>query len=468
MKVKIQVVIESEDGHVQDVEEVACLKRGTLTAEELGLNLAEAKEILHSVQQSLTTQQIREYTAGRRPCPDCGRKRPQKGDHPIIFRTLFGKLTLNSVRLYQCDCQSAASQTFSPLAELLPERTAPELLYLEAKWCSLLSFGMTLDLLQEVLPIGEDLNVTTLRNNLHQVAERMEGELGEERGQFVECVAERPESNVIPPPKPPLAVGLDGAYVHAASRSDRQEGWFEVIVGKSINAADEARYVASVHTYDQKPKRRLYEALKAHGLEADQPVSFFSDGEDTLHRLQMYLSPQSEYILDWFHITMRLTGMGQMRKGMAGTEEAALAAAVEKDLESLKWHLWNGNVDPALRLVDGLKTMLAGEGISAERQKLLRAVREFGNYIAANQACIPDYGDRYRNHERISTAFTESAVNQLVSRRMVKQQQMHWTERGAHLLLQVRVQVMNGDLRQTFSRWYPGMKAAEEPLALVA
>jgi len=60
MKVKIQVVIESEDGRVQDVEEVACLKRGTLTAEELGLNLAEAKQILHSVQQSLTTQQIRE------------------------------------------------------------------------------------------------------------------------------------------------------------------------------------------------------------------------------------------------------------------------------------------------------------------------------------------------------------------------------------------------------------------------
>ena len=112
MKVKIQVVIESEDGRVQDVEEVACLKRGTLTAEELGLNLAEAKQILHSVQQSLTNQQILEYTAACLPCPDCGRKRPQKGHHAIIVRTLFGKLTLNSVRLYQCDCQLAASQTF--------------------------------------------------------------------------------------------------------------------------------------------------------------------------------------------------------------------------------------------------------------------------------------------------------------------------------------------------------------------
>ena len=37
MKVKIQVVIESEDGRVQDVEEVACLKRGSLKAAELGL-----------------------------------------------------------------------------------------------------------------------------------------------------------------------------------------------------------------------------------------------------------------------------------------------------------------------------------------------------------------------------------------------------------------------------------------------
>jgi hypothetical protein len=52
---------------------------------------------------------------------------------------------------------------------------------------------------------------------------------------------------------------------------------------------------------------------------------------------------------------------------------------------------------------------------------------------------------------------------------MVKQQQMHWTERGAHLLLQVRAQVLNGDLRSVFGRRYPGMKArGEEPVRLVA
>ena len=41
-----------------------------------------------------------------------------------------------------------------------------------------------------------------------------------------------------------------------------------------------------------------------------------------------------------------------------------------------------------------------------------------------------------------------------------------WGERGAHLLLQVRTQVLNGDLRQWFSRWYPGMDDGAEPVLL--
>ena len=51
---------------------------------------------------------------------------------------------------------------------------------------------------------------------------------------------------------------------------------------------------------------------------------------------------------------------------------------------TLKWHLWNGNVDQALRLVDGLKTMLDGQDIIPKRQKLLGTIREFGTNIASN------------------------------------------------------------------------------------
>jgi hypothetical protein len=54
-------------------------------------------------------------------------------------------------------------------------------------------------------------------------------------------------------------------------------------------------------------------------------------------------------------------------------------------------------------------------------------------------------------------------VNQVISRRMVKEQQMRWTERGAHLLLQVRTRVLNDDLRATFERWHPGLKTDIAP-----
>jgi hypothetical protein len=61
----------------------------------------------------------------------------------------------------------------------------------------------------------------------------------------------------------------------------------------------------------------------------------------------------------------------------------------------------------------------------------------------------------------------ESAVNQIISKRMVKKQQMRWSPRGAHLLLQIRTQVINEDLHSTFRRWYPGLMPTidEQPLA---
>ena len=88
--------------------------------------------------------------------------------------------------------------------------------------------------------------------------------------------------------------------------------------------------------------------------------------------------------------------------------------------------------------------------------KLLKAVREFGTYLRANAGRIPNYGERRRAGEAISTAFVESTVNQVISKRMVKKQQMRWTPHGAHLLLQVRTRVLNNDLATDFHRWYPG------------
>jgi hypothetical protein len=43
------------------------------------------------------------------------------------------------------------------------------------------------------------------------------------------------------------------------------------------------------------------------------------------------------------------------------------------------------------------------------------------------------------------------------TRRFVKKQQIRWTPRGAHLLLQTRTHVLNDELAATFGDWYPGV-----------
>jgi hypothetical protein len=74
------------------------------------------------------------------------------------------------------------------------------------------------------------------------------------------------------------------------------------------------------------------------------------------------------------------------------------------------------------------------------------------------RASIPAL-ERYRQGETISTAFVESTINQVVSRRFAKKQQMQWTLRGAHLLLQTRTKVLNNELEGVFRRWYPQFHA---------
>ncbi len=278
MKMRVQVVIESAVGEPTDVHEIACLQREELRPDTVGLTLDEAKTVLERIQQRIVEQQAAEYLRAQSRCPHCGNKRYHKGAHMVMIHTLFGKLRLKSPRFYHCQCQPYPTRTFSPLTERLPERSTPELLYLETKWASLMSYGMTTKLLDEVLPIGKQVNAETVRHHLHAVAERTEAELGDEQMFFIDGCP-RDWAN-LPRPEGPLTVGLDGGYVHSCDKTSRKDG----------------------HRYDTKPKRRVFEVLRSQGMQMNQQVTFLSDGGDTVRQLQLYLNPQAEHLLDWFHV----------------------------------------------------------------------------------------------------------------------------------------------------------------------
>src|SRR5262245_56794465 len=113
---------------------------------------------------------------------------------------------------------------------------------------------------------------------------------------------------------------------------------------------------------------------------------------------------------------MRLTVMQQTAKGLPQTIQDedvtyALRAPVVHQLERLTWALWHGNVYKAFHKIAALVMDVDGAvAITGDvtARKLLKAIEEFHTYIERNPAFIPNYGERYRSGERISSGFVES------------------------------------------------------------
>ena len=462
MRVTILLQITDDHGVAGPHEEVAAFEKSTERPEDLGLLLAEGKTLLAAIQNKTVMAQVTDWSERHRDCKACGETRRIKGNYPIQFHTLYGDVELLSPRLHRCACQGAdGPATVSPLRDLIPDHVAPERLYLEARWASLVPYAATATLLADVLPIFSGANATTLRAHVLGVAERVESELGEEQSCFIDgCPAEWAQ---LPIPEGRIVVGLDGGYVRDwTSRKTN----FEIIVGRSMPEDRAARYVGLVHGYDKKPKRRLFDVLKSQGLQENQDVTFLTDGGKELRLLTERVTPAAEYVLDWFHITMRITVLMQYVRGVA-QHDTAKGAELLQSLKRIKWLLWHGNLHRAFAAIEDFDSDIDDLDVGYSNQrKLARTVHEFAIYMTSNAGSLINYGERYRAGERISSCLAESTVNTVISKRFAKRQQMQWTPRGAHLLLQVRTRTLDGTLQPQFERWYPGLAGGNvtEPL----
>jgi hypothetical protein len=163
MRVKLQLVICHDEGHEETITDVIALNKNHQRIEHLGLTLAESKQLLSTIQRHLLQQQVNTFLDARSTCPDCGTPLKLKAHGSRSFRTLLGTFQFYSPRLEHCDCKRRKTSSFRPLSALLTASVAPELLYMEAKWSSLVSYGMSLDALQDFLPLDVALDVKTVR-----------------------------------------------------------------------------------------------------------------------------------------------------------------------------------------------------------------------------------------------------------------------------------------------------------------
>jgi hypothetical protein len=461
---RLQLVATDDNGN-DEIVDVTTMTKGIEGPEHIGLTLADSKDLLRKIQRVVVERQVEAYLNGRSACDHCGKPLSNKGWKSLLLHTLFGKVSLKNPRLRRCSCTSWETKSFRPLRDLIPETTTPELLFLESKWSALVSYALAAKALRELLPVNERIGAETVRRHTMRVAERCETDLEQSAYELPKA---EPHEDGLPQRQDTAAVNvnIDSTYLRLWKHRGHK---FEILVGRSDPPTVPAKCFGTVQKTDPYAQYRLCEVLTSQGINDGYRVCVIADGEDAMRRAQRALVPDAENLLDWFHLTMRLTGLRQFTRGVVTLEKNmgeygknSNAHRMQRAWTSTKWKLWHGKVDDALvRLARLRRCIVRTKGVYRRYRGFLNAADDLRRYVTRNRDMIHNYGKRWRNGLVISTASIESLVGSIINRRFAKKQKMAWTPGGAHNLLQIRTKVANDDLAAVFADWYPDFPAAD-------
>jgi hypothetical protein len=339
---------------------------------------------------------------------------------------------------------------------------APELAYVTARYAALAPFGKVAALLSDLLPISGAPNAGTVRNRTLQVGEAV--------------VQPRPAN--MTKPTEPVVVGLDGGYVRSWHR--QEERHFEVVAGKVIDADGLQSRFALARNGPMIASEAFKQALAVAGVQVDTSATVLCDGDAGLWRMQREALPNATIGLDWWHVAVRFEHALQAGRGLgAGSVDTDLADTAVRGLERAKWRLWHGQGWPRFQRRSRWNSQT--RGWPGCRRKLMalchwtqrkhvrdvvgiarfqRHVGELLGYLERNEDALVHYAARRQRGEPISTAFIESAVNEIVAKRMNKKQQMRWNRTTVQPFLDVRTAVLNDTLEDAFRRRYRGFRPA--------
>ena len=458
---RVKLVAERQPGVTTEIE-LACIERDAQVGlADLGLSLAEAKQLTAALQAEIVPAQVAALGRCPRACLACGRRLASKGYSPVRFRSLFGDVPVRVRRLLACPCQGGVSEAKSVAVLDFGKgaAVAPELAYVTARYAALAPFGKVAALLSELLPVSGTQHASTVRSRTLRVGT-----------QVVQAnVAETAKQPTASATGGPVVVGLDGGYVRSRHRGEGRR--FEVIAGKVITAGGAQHRFAFTRTGPAATTEVFRQALAAAGINADTPATVLCDGDAGLWRLQREVLPNAAPVLDWWHAAVRFEHALQAARGLgAGTADARLSGTAVRGLERAKWRLWHGHWPGCRRRLAALcrwterRTMREVAGIDKLRQR----TADLLGYLERNEAALVHYAARRRRGEPIATSFVESAVDEIISWRMNKAQQMRWSRATVQPFLDVRTAVLNDTLEDAFRRRHPGFRPANDDRRLIA
>jgi hypothetical protein len=424
---------------------------------QLGLSLAEGKSLVYEAQRALVNAQAHGFVIASKNCLQCGAALSIKAKHTIRYRTVFGKMTIDSPQLRVCKCsQDTRRKSFSPLAVALSRRLSPELEYLQVKWAAHLPYAVATALLKETLPVDQAISISGLRNCVWAVGQ----ELDDATERAIRGERDYPPANS---KVKIVALAVDSAWLrYRPSRQEHDEAkvaqYFpskrlpstgrhvNIIAGRAVRGDGSCKVYGYVNQEVTSAVTRLDHFLSEQGTAREQKITIVSDGAGEFEKAVDGSQRPLTRILDWFHIAMKFRAIEQSAQKFRDLS-APNGRSVQDEIASAKWLTWHGKGSEPVERLKSIHDMIGLAPEDAAYRALWWNLRGTYWYLESNANYLVNYGWRYRRGMPISSSIAESAVNEVVSLRCAKKRQMRWTNKGAHLLVQVRVAVLNGELK---------------------
>jgi len=456
------IVLEFDDGEGLDVKRVELMRvhRDTVdpASGDVGLTLAEGKSLSCCVQQEFVVEQLRRFCAARRTCANCGVRRRLHDSRCSELKTTLGKVFYCRERWKGCTCGADGSTYLSPLKALLVEVSTRELRWLDAELGAMMPYRQAKRVMDLLLPTsGRDSHVT-IRNHTISI------------GEIVQHT--KPERPWCKETKPDAELGIDVGYVRLArsnhkgkrgrDRTEQGASSIAVVVAGLGHSGEPPRLWASALPRSKRLQVEMIKFLEDSGYGDPENVCVLTDGALDLVGVAADLPFDSEWVLDWAHIGRLMRYADQAMAPLAYGRLTTNGSAFELwDLfVRFRSLVWTGQTERWRKLGNRLYRLL--ELREKRDPKVLRQTRharrrlvDVLDYLTNNVDSLIDYRAWQRAGRRVSTGFVESAINRIVGRRMCKSQHMRWSRLGAHGVVQVRVALLNNELKALSQKHAP-------------
>jgi len=433
---------------------------------DFGISLAEARGLLGVLQQAVIQQQVLAYDAAKRECPHCGRYRRIKDWRSRVFDTALGVVRVRVPRVVACMCLPEAldengdiapfRESLCPIAKLLPARVTPEVSYLCARDGAQMPYRSAAKHIRELcgIPRMSHMRVRRQMMGVGQEIEDRAFEAGWLAGARTPRSADR------------LGLVIDSTVVPGNAFEETTK--IEVVAGRIIQDGHCGRRFACVTMRRSLTRMLVAGALKNSGWHAGTEVDVVNDGAKGMRSLVTDVAPNvATPMLDWFHLAMKLHAVKTSLFASTFEPAPAIIQRCRRLWTTIRDALWRGRAALGIELARTLEASLAEAApltrpfyasTAATAEGATLRLREF---LENNASILVDYGKARQRGRRISTAPAESVMNHVVNRRMSKRQQMRWSVKGAHLLLQTRVSLVDGCLLGHFKVHHPHFRSPE-------